>query len=177
MLLHPIVLRLPVCLQRSRAMISCCRQRKMRSDINSRYVRGMCRCPCPTAAANLRLTLSPPTHATHSRLQESRAVIDPAQQRELLEEGSQAADFIRTSVVQAATNERGTYGMPCCCCSAISAAALCCPPSAAWFGAGRDGNRSCMLRVAASAAASDSVLLLPQRSRLAKGTWAAWWRR
>lgn len=36
---------------------------------------------------------------------------DPAQRQQMLAEGSEAADFIRTSIVQAALNEeRGAYG-------------------------------------------------------------------
>lgn len=35
---------------------------------------------------------------------------DPAQRQQLLQEGSEAADFIRTSIVQAASNERGAFG-------------------------------------------------------------------
>ena len=44
-------------------------------------------------------------------LQNARAVADPEQQQQMLEEGDQAADFIRTSIVQAGLNERGAYGM------------------------------------------------------------------
>lgn len=46
-------------------------------------------------------------------VQESRDVSNQEQQQQLMAEGSEAADFIRTSIVQAAMNDRGTYGASC----------------------------------------------------------------
>ena len=42
--------------------------------------------------------------------QEARGVVDAQQQQQMLAEGSETADFIRTSIVQASMNERGAYG-------------------------------------------------------------------
>lgn len=42
--------------------------------------------------------------------QEARAVSDPEQREQLLAEGIETADFIRSSIVQAAANERGAFG-------------------------------------------------------------------
>ncbi len=43
---------------------------------------------------------------------------NPDQQQQMLAEGSEAADFIRTSIVQAAMNDRGAFGehAHCFCC-------------------------------------------------------------
>lgn len=48
------------------------------------------------------------------------------QQQQMLAEGSEAADFIRTSIVQAAMNDRGAFGahwQPCCSCGCADVAA------------------------------------------------------
>lgn len=44
-----------------------------------------------------------------SKFEESRAVSDAAAQHDLLEEARQAGEFIRSSIVQAACTDRGTY--------------------------------------------------------------------
>lgn len=41
----------------------------------------------------------------------SRQVADPQQQQQMLAEGLEAAEFIRTQIVQAAVNDRGNYEM------------------------------------------------------------------
>lgn len=43
-------------------------------------------------------------------VQEARGVSDPGQREQLLAEGCETADFIRSSIVQAAANERGAFG-------------------------------------------------------------------
>lgn len=74
-------------------------------------------CCRPGRSFNLRIhwgawTLAPRTSASPHRhcVQGARSVADPAQQQQMLAEGSEAADFLRTSIVQAATNERGAFG-------------------------------------------------------------------
>jgi hypothetical protein len=49
-------------------------------------------------------------------MQGSRSVSDAQQQQQLLAEGREAAEFIRSSIVQAATNERGVLGTHSCWC-------------------------------------------------------------
>ncbi|KAI7839687.1 hypothetical protein COHA_006495 [Chlorella ohadii] len=46
-----------------------------------------------------------------SKFEEARGVANTEQQQQMLAEGSEAADFIRTSIVQAAMNDRGAYEM------------------------------------------------------------------
>ncbi|EFN51348.1 hypothetical protein CHLNCDRAFT_141064 [Chlorella variabilis] len=55
--------------------------------------------------------LSAAQQEIRAKFEESRHVSDPAQRQQLLQEGSEAADFIRTSIVQAASNERGAFEM------------------------------------------------------------------
>ena len=43
-------------------------------------------------------------------MQEARHVSDPSRIKQLVEEAQEAADFIRTAVVQAKLNDRGNYG-------------------------------------------------------------------
>lgn len=45
-------------------------------------------------------------------MQTSRGVSDAQQVQEMLAEGNEAAEFIRSSIVQATMNERGAYGAP-----------------------------------------------------------------
>ena len=47
-------------------------------------------------------------------MQASRSVSDAEQQQQLLAEGSEAADFISSSIVQAVANDRGSYGAFAC---------------------------------------------------------------
>jgi hypothetical protein len=68
-------------------------------------------------------------------LQDARGVGGQEQDR-LLAEGVEAADFLKTSVVQAKLNERGNYGAP------LSSLPICMPrfgkrwdgPGICWFG-------------------------------------------
>jgi hypothetical protein len=53
-------------------------------------------------------------------VQTSRSVTDAEQQQQLLAEGSEAADFISSSIVQAVANDRGSYGEPACRAAALA---------------------------------------------------------
>ena len=81
--------------------------------------------PAPTSfRPGLRLQpLCPVYELPH--FQEARGVTNAEQQQQMLAEGSEAADFIRTSIVQAAMNDRGAFGahwQPCCSCGCSAVA-------------------------------------------------------
>ena len=51
-----------------------------------------------------------PIFYSHPLLQSGRQVTDPAQLEQMFTEGREAAEFLKTSIVQAVKNERGHFG-------------------------------------------------------------------
>lgn len=106
---------------------SCCRRRSARSGQSSRCASGGPHGWGPAVAAAAlaapgglccgqfdATSTHPPNLCACTTpgcgLQEARGVADAEQQQQMLSEGSEAADFLRTSIVQAAMNDRGSYG-------------------------------------------------------------------
>ena len=81
-----------------------------RLQLPSTYRLLHCRCRCLSYSPQLPPTTTPPQPAPPPvRPQSSRAVSDAEQRQQLLAEAAEVAAFLRTSVVQAAVNERGHY--------------------------------------------------------------------
>lgn len=63
------------------------------------------------AFKNDGMMLSAAQQEIRSKFETSRGVSDAQQVQEMLAEGNEAAEFIRSSIVQATMNERGAYEM------------------------------------------------------------------